>query len=59
MNEYFATPKVEPKRIIILEPNPDFSPWIRDIFGLDSSEDRFARYRESTIPNPLYLELFL
>lgn len=47
--------------------------WIRDVFGLDDRrggftigyedsfqiEDRFARYRESTIPNPLYLELFL
>jgi len=47
--------------------------WIKDVFGLDDRrggftigyedsfqiKDRFARYRESTIPNPLYMELFI
>lgn len=72
MNEYFATIKAEPKRVMILEPNPDFSPWLivwpdlvrpRGGLTLGSEDyiqkaDRFARHIEATIPNPLYMELF-
>lgn len=56
-----------------LTANKQLPLWIRDIFDLDKPSgkfivgyedsfqrvDRFARYLESTTPNPLYMELFL